>query len=173
MIDVTADRDFAALYQEHYPTVLAIMRSCLLPMDAEDAAQSTFLRAWRHWPPRHAEVRAWLYRIVRHTLVDAMRRRAVHTRRVPMEYDFPVEADHDYLVESFEEDALEAVTVDSQWQTVGAAWPCLSRREQRALAMSLMADTPTDAARHLRVGVGAYKAARHRGQAKLAKAVRR
>ena len=167
-----SDADFAALYQAHYPTVLLIMRSCLAPMDAEDAAQNTFLRAWRTWPPRHNEVERWLYRIARHALIDAMRRRAVHMRRTPMEYDFPAERDHDYLVESFEDDALEAVTVDNQWQAIDAAWPCLSRREQRALTVSLEERTPRDAARRLGVGLGSYKAARHRGQVKLAKAVR-
>ncbi|MBB5519362.1 RNA polymerase sigma-70 factor (ECF subfamily) [Amphiplicatus metriothermophilus] len=45
---------------------------------AEDAAQETFMRLWKHasrWRPRGAKLETWLYRIAMNVCLDMLRRR--------------------------------------------------------------------------------------------------
>lgn len=53
--------------------------------EADDIAQETFLRLWRHravWEPR-AQLRTWLFRVARNLCVDRFRRREVVTDEFP------------------------------------------------------------------------------------------
>lgn len=53
--------------------------------EADDIAQETFLRLWRHrqdWQPR-AQLRTWLLRIARNLCIDRFRRREVVTDEFP------------------------------------------------------------------------------------------
>lgn len=172
---MTASRDseFSDLYTEHYPSVLRMMGRYLAVLDAEDAAQTVFLRAWRHWPPPHAETRRWLYKIAATTLVDAMRRRrASRNRMALMEFDMPVEADGYFAADGLEEATLERVVVDARWQAVRRAWGWLSPAERGALREMLAGKTAGEAAQALGITPGAYKTRLHRAKRVLTRAVR-
>lgn len=59
---------------------------------AEDAAQETFLRLWRHaprWRPRGAKFATWLYRVAMNICLDHLRK----TKRVAPEEAAPERAD--------------------------------------------------------------------------------
>lgn len=69
-------RDFAAIYDSHFP---AIFGYCLRQLGdhqaAEDAASQTFLKALRAFPTyqENGHIRAWLFAINRHVLIDLFR----------------------------------------------------------------------------------------------------
>ncbi|MEN0062979.1 MAG: sigma-70 family RNA polymerase sigma factor [Myxococcota bacterium] len=70
-------REFDDLYTRYAPAVRARCRAmCGNPVDADEALQDTFLRAWRarrRFDGRHPL--AWLQTIARNTCVDLLRRR--------------------------------------------------------------------------------------------------
>jgi RNA polymerase sigma factor (sigma-70 family) len=60
-----------------YGVAITIVRD---PGTAEDAAQETFVRAWRHagtYDPRRGRVSTWLLTIARNVAIDSMRARRV------------------------------------------------------------------------------------------------
>ena len=60
-----------------YGVVITIVRD---PGTADDVAQETFVRAWRHagtYDPRRGRVATWLLTIARNAAIDAMRVRRV------------------------------------------------------------------------------------------------
>lgn len=69
--------DFDDLYARYAPAVRARCRAmCGNPVDADEALQDTFMRAWRarkRFDGRHPL--AWLQTIARNTCVDLLRRR--------------------------------------------------------------------------------------------------
>jgi RNA polymerase sigma factor (sigma-70 family) len=74
---------FDALYMELSPGLVRYLRwklqhSCSL---AEDIAQETFLILARKWPEvrNHPNLRAWLYKVARHLMFDALER---HSREL-------------------------------------------------------------------------------------------
>ena len=76
----TGQTDAAAAFVRRYQArvyglVLTIVRD---PGTADDVAQETFVRAWRHagtYDPRRGRVATWLLTIARNTAIDAMRAR--------------------------------------------------------------------------------------------------
>jgi len=67
----------------HRPAVALAARICGVAL-AEDAVQDAFLSIWRAastYRPELASVRNWLLGIVRHRVIDAVRRDARHTNR--------------------------------------------------------------------------------------------
>jgi RNA polymerase sigma-70 factor (ECF subfamily) len=74
--DDAAGRVFIRRFQgQVYGVALAILRD---PVPAEDVAQETFVRAWKHGPTfdaRRGTVAAWLLRITRNLAIDALRLR--------------------------------------------------------------------------------------------------
>lgn len=170
----SSDAEFSALYQDHYSTVLRMMLRWLPELDAEDAAQDAFLRAWRHWPPRHAETERWLYRIARNVLVDAVRQRQVAARqRLPMDYDFPPDADTDFASDGFEDAVLDALVATETWQRLVAAWPSLTERQQAALLLWMDGASSPDAAPLFGVTPVGFRRLVQRGQQTLQRMARR
>ena len=168
----SSDAEFSALYQDHYSTVLRMMLRWLPELDAEDAAQETFLRAWRHWPPRHDETRRWLLAIARSVLVDAIRWRAVNRKRSALvEIDMPTDKDGFFQADSPEDAILAAVVQAEQWQAVERVWPSLTERQQAALLMWMGGASSPDAAPHFGVTPTGYRRLVQRGQQKLQRAV--
>jgi RNA polymerase sigma factor (sigma-70 family) len=80
------DRDAAAGFVRRYQArVYGLALSVLgVPAQAEEVAQETFVRAWRHaggYDPRRGQVAGWLLTIARNAAVDVLRLR----------HDMPVE----------------------------------------------------------------------------------
>jgi len=78
--EFSLEEQFEALYAMYYTRILGYLCSLLGDREqAEDAAQETFLRAWRHLGGLRPDSRvsAWLYRIARNHAFDLLRRRAL------------------------------------------------------------------------------------------------
>lgn len=76
------DREaFGAIVDRHAASVLRLIRSRVVPADAEDVLQQTFLAAWRAAGGFRGEssVRTWLFTIARNTAAKARERE----RRAP------------------------------------------------------------------------------------------
>ena len=74
------EEQFEALYATYYTPIQRYLYYLLRdPQQAEDAAQETFLRAWRHLgdltPNGHTS--SWLFRIARNHALDLLRHRAL------------------------------------------------------------------------------------------------
>ncbi|MCU1668914.1 MAG: polymerase sigma factor [Blastococcus sp.] len=70
------------LYRDHAAALLAFaQRYTRDRMEAEDAVQETFVRAWRHLPDLLADdrpLRPWLRKVLRRVLIDAARVTRAH-----------------------------------------------------------------------------------------------
>ena len=84
------ERAFAELLNRHLRPVAGFAYRMLGDSsEAEDIAQETFLRLWRHrysWKPQ-AKLRTWLYRVARNLCIDRHRRREIVTGRIPERED--------------------------------------------------------------------------------------
>jgi RNA polymerase sigma-70 factor (ECF subfamily) len=73
---------FRSLVALKLPRVLNLARRMLGdPDEAQDVAQETFIRAWRHapgWRPGRAAFDTWLHRVALNLCYDRLRRRRVH-----------------------------------------------------------------------------------------------
>ena len=80
------ERAFAELLNRHLRPVAGFAYRMLGDSsEAEDIAQETFLRLWRHrhaWKPQ-AKLRTWLYRVAHNLCIDRHRRREVVTGHIP------------------------------------------------------------------------------------------
>ena len=84
--------------------------------DAEEVAQETFLRAWRHaprWQPGRARFETWLYRVTLNLCYDRLRRRREVTMEVMPEVTDPtpsvIETHHRREVAEAVQNALAAL----------------------------------------------------------------
>jgi RNA polymerase sigma-70 factor, ECF subfamily len=78
--DVEAGRRMTEIHAEHSRAVLYFLLGLTggNRPEAEDMAQETMLRAWRHidtLPAGHTGLRRWLLTVARHAAIDANRRR--------------------------------------------------------------------------------------------------
>ncbi|MGP3979781.1 RNA polymerase sigma factor [Streptomyces sp. KR80] len=100
------------------------------PQLAEDIAQQTFERAWRHaqmYDPRRGSVKTWLAAIAHHLAIDAVRAR----RPTPVAPE-DLEALLDIVTETPEQRAL----ADESAARIRTALSALPRDQARALAMA-------------------------------------
>jgi len=68
-----------ALFEEHYPRIYRYALSMMHdPAEADDAAQETFVRAYRHLDSLRdvSALTTWLYRIATHVCLDRIRQQA-------------------------------------------------------------------------------------------------
>jgi RNA polymerase sigma-70 factor, ECF subfamily len=89
------EREYARIVERHRDELHAHSRRILRSTeDAEDALQEALLKAWRALPTfeGRSSLRAWLYRIVTNTSLDAAHRRP--RRVVPIDLDQTTPADH-------------------------------------------------------------------------------
>ena len=79
------DAVLADLYDRYWADLVTYVNRMLNdPQQAEDVAQETMLRAWRHAAdlrPERGSVRGWLYRVARNVMIDKIR----HKRARPTE----------------------------------------------------------------------------------------
>jgi RNA polymerase sigma factor (sigma-70 family) len=107
------------------------------PGTAEDVAQETFVRAWRHagtYDPRRGRVSTWLLTIARNAAIDAMR-----VRRV---------------------EPLDPDVIADKLQRAGAAVDEGSPPDERQRVRTLMAGLPADQRRALFLAAYAGRTAR-------------
>lgn len=103
----------SALVVRHGDRIYAVCRRMLRDRDAaEDAAQETFLKLWKHagkWRPQGAKVSTWLVRIAMNACLDRLRRegREIPDEAAPERADPAPRADHLMAVEE-RRDAVEA-----------------------------------------------------------------
>jgi RNA polymerase sigma factor (sigma-70 family) len=117
-----------------YGVVITIVRD---PGTAEDVAQETFVRAWRHagtYDPRRGRVSTWLLTIARNAAIDAMRVRKV--------------------------EPLDPEVIADRLQRPGAAVDEASPADERLRVRALMAELPADQRRALFLAAYAGRTAR-------------
>ncbi len=82
-----------ALVTAKLPRIFALARRMLGDLgEAEDVAQETFVRAWRHarhWRPGEARFDTWLYKVTLNLCYDAIRRRRGSRLVEPPELEDP------------------------------------------------------------------------------------
>ena len=77
-------KDFNYFVENHSREIFAYLWRLLRdPMDAEDALQESFLRAFRGYPhlQNYDNLRAWLYKIATNVAYTQLKRRARHEKR--------------------------------------------------------------------------------------------
>ncbi|MCH8627200.1 sigma-70 family RNA polymerase sigma factor [Arsenicicoccus piscis] len=140
---------FRAVFAETHDDVLRFVQRRVHPTQAEDVVAETFLVVWRRLddaPARTDPLRAWVFTIARHCLLNARRgeqRRTALTVRL---------ADVSPRTQTVDPE-LAAQRVD-----LARAWQRLSAVEQEALALTVLDDlTSPQAARVLGISPAAYR----------------
>ena len=96
---------------------------------AEDVAQETFLRAWRHgagFDPRKGSVHSWLFRITQNLAIDALRRRQAE----------PMDPETLLAHLALDDDPADHITRLENAERVRAAVRGLPAPQQRALVLA-------------------------------------
>ena len=119
-----------AFVRRHQSRVFGLAWTLLGDPDlAEDVAQETFLRAWRHgtdFDPRKGSVRSWLFRITQNLAIDALRMR----RAEPM-------APETLLAHlALDDDPVDHITRLEDAERMRAAVRGLPTPQQRALVLA-------------------------------------
>jgi RNA polymerase sigma-70 factor (ECF subfamily) len=91
--DLTDPTAFEALYRRMATRAYSVAyRICRSPQVAEDVTQQSFLEAWRRadrFDPQRGSIETWIFMIVRHRSLDAVRRIGAHERR----WDYGIDCD--------------------------------------------------------------------------------
>ena len=87
--------DFSDIYRDHYPKIVGYLRRLVGELEAEDAAQETFVKVSRSLEGFRGEssLSTWIYRIATNTAMDHLRRKSSRVVR-PAEESDPAEDDH-------------------------------------------------------------------------------
>jgi RNA polymerase sigma-70 factor (ECF subfamily) len=143
---------FRALYAGAYADVLRFAQRRVDRSHAEDVTADAFLVAWRRLddaPSKPDDVRAWLFGIARHCLLNALRgqgRRDALAVRVAETVPYAGVADG-------RNDDPVALRLD-----LAAAWRRLGETDQEALSLTVFEDlTSPQAARVLGITAAAYR----------------
>jgi RNA polymerase sigma-70 factor, ECF subfamily len=151
---LSPDREarFRAIYADVYEDVLRFSQRRVHSSHAEDLVADTFLVAWRRLddaPRRPGDLRAWLFGIARHCILNTRRdqdRRdalAVRVAEALPAAALGVGVDPDFIAQRLD---------------LAAAWRSLSDTDQEALALTVFEDlTSPQAARVLGTTPTAYR----------------
>ena len=154
MRTLTSDREarFRLLYADAYGDVLRFAKRRVHPSHAEDVAAEAFLVAWRRLddaPTRPDDVRAWLFGIARHCLLNTRRSQG---RRDALAVRVAESLPSAGLVDGLDAD-LVAQRID-----LAAAWRQLSETDQEALSLTVFEDlTSPQAGRVLGITPVSYR----------------
>lgn len=155
--DKTAGRE---LMERSLGQVLAIGRRILRdPVEAEDVAQDTFIRAWKaapDWQPGQAKLESWMCRIATNLCLDRLRKKREALMESPPELrDGAVTAD-------------DALIASETGLCVMAAIAALPERQRLALELCHFQDySNIEAADKLEISVDALESLLARGRRKL------
>lgn len=154
MKNLDPDREvrFRALYADAYADVLRFAQRRVHGSHAEDVTADAFLVAWRRLddaPTTPDDVRAWLFGIARHCLLN--------TRRGQGRRDALAVRVAETVPSARVADELAADPV-AQRLDLAAAWRRLSETDQEALSLTVFEDlTSPQAARVLGITSAAYR----------------
>jgi len=151
---------FRSLVARKLPRVLNLARRMLGdPEEAQDVAQETFIRVWRHaprWRPGRAAFDTWLHRVALNLCYDRLRRRRGHGEIAAAALEDPGPAP---------DRNLHALDIGRR---VEAALQCLPRRQREAIALCHFQELgAVEAAGLMRVSVEALESLLARGRRAL------
>ncbi len=80
-----ARESFEQLYRHHAPSLQAFIAARVRPENRDDLHQEVWRRAWQHLPDQFhgGNIRAWLYEIARHVIIDEGRKRKAESLADP------------------------------------------------------------------------------------------
>jgi len=148
------------LMERSLKPVLAIGRRMLRdPIEAEDLAQDTFVRAWKaaaNWQPGTAKLESWMCRIATNLCLDRLRKKREATMETPPEIqDGAIAAD-------------DAMVANQAGMSVTEAIRSLPERQRLALELCHFQDfSNIEAAERLDVSVEALESLLARGRRTL------
>jgi RNA polymerase sigma-70 factor (ECF subfamily) len=89
------EKDIQQIYTDYYPRIVAYLRRIVGDLDAEDAAQETFVKAGRALDSFRGEssLSTWIYRIATNTARDTLRRPGRAQDGLPDDTEADVPAD--------------------------------------------------------------------------------
>ena len=151
----------AQLVERHADKVYAVcFRTLRERAAAEDAAQETFLRLWKHaarWKPQGAKFETWLYRVAMNICLDHLRK----TKR-----EAPEEAAPEMTDAGPRQD--DAVFAEEKRAVIEAALDALPARQRAAIALCHYQERSNiEAAEILGVSVEAVESLLSRGRRAL------
>jgi len=132
---------FAELYRSHYAQIRGLCRHLLgSPARGEDAAQETFLRAYRSFAnyDRGQPFAGWIMSIARHHCLDLLRRRGTEAAL------FGTEADEAAGIAAESASQLGTLLTAERARAVNAAVAGLPERYRWPLALAYYADASYD-----------------------------
>ncbi len=143
---------FRALFADAYLDVIRFAQRRIHATHAEDVVAEAFLVAWRRLddaPSSHGDLRAWLFGITRHCLMNARRG---HDRQQALAVQLAEVGTSRAQVSGPDPDLIS-------WQVdLAAAWKRLSAGEQEVLALTVFEDlTSPQAARVIGISSAAYR----------------
>lgn len=132
-------------------------------MMAEDIAQETFIRAWKHapnWQSGQAKFSTWLHRVAKNLCFDHLRKRKdIYSDKVPERAD---------ETPSAQEQMITSETRAHQKQEIDAALAKLPERQHMAVILCHYQNkSQTEAADILEINVRAYESLLARGRRNL------
>jgi len=149
--DPNREARFRALYADAYEDVLRFAQRRVHPSQAEDVTAEAFLVVWRRLddaPPRPEDLRAWLFGVARHCLLNSRRGQGRHDALAVRIAD---------LSPAGPADPLNADLV-AQRLDLAVAWRRLSETDQEALALTVFEDlTSPQAGRVLGITAASYR----------------
>jgi RNA polymerase sigma-70 factor (ECF subfamily) len=167
------EREYARVVERHRDELHAHSRRILRSTeDAEDALQEALLKAWRALPTfeGRSSLRAWLYRIVTNTSLDAAHRRP--RRVVPIDLDQTTPADHWHAPAL--EQAIEGryLTREAFERALIVSIRLLPARQRSVLILrDALGFSARETAGRLRMTVAAANSALQRARARLAEGI--
>lgn len=154
---MTAQTEFAQLFQTQYDDLHRYVRRRADPSAVEDIVEDTFLAAWRRFDELPEDVRPWLFRTARNVMMNADRSRNRHAALAVRIGEHTPE----HVPDSADE-------VDQRIDLV-RAWRRLAPADQEVLALHVWEDlSPKDAAVVLGCSRPAYLMRLSRARARLA-----
>ena len=149
------ERRFRALYADTYGDVLRFAQRRVHPSHAEDVAADAFMVAWRRLddaPRGRDDLRAWLFGIARHCILNILNAQRGQQRRDALAVRVAEAVPASGLVDGDRAD-LVVQRVD-----LAAAWRKLSPGDQEVLSLSVFEDlTSPQAGRVLGISGASYR----------------